>query len=105
MFDFSQNKNSRTAAGSPPCIRCGYCCNKTICFKGEDDGSEHCRFLELTDKHLMIFSCGKRAEIMESEKDSSIPMFDNYCSGSAFNTVRQAVIDKMKEAINGNDKR
>jgi hypothetical protein len=51
----------------------------------------------------MIFSCGKRTEIMESEKDSSIPMFDNYCSGSAFNTVRQAVIDKMKGSPNGND--
>jgi hypothetical protein len=104
---------SRTAPGSPPCVRCGYCCNKTICFQGEDDGTGHCRFLELTDDHLMIFSCGKRTEIMESEKDSSTPMFDNYCSGSAFNTVRHDLMNKrdvmekliekrVKEANNGN---
>ncbi len=105
MFSFSQNKNSRTAAGSPPCVRCGYCCNKTICFIGEDDGVGHCRFLELADDHLMIFSCGKRTEIIESEKNSSIPMFDNYCSSSAFNTVRNEVIRKMKETKNGNIKR
>ena len=44
----------------------------------------------------MIFSCEKRDEIMDMEKNSNIPMFDNYCSSALMNTVREAVMEKIK---------
>lgn len=77
------------------CVRCGYCCNKVICHYGEDDGEGNCRFLKLDDDHLMIFSCEKRDEIMEKEKDTTAPMFENYCSSTLFNTTRSEVIQKI----------
>jgi len=96
MSDFSQNKNSRTAQGQPPCVRCGYCCNKRVCLIGEENDEGKCHFLEVANKELGTFSCKIRKEIIESEKDSTTPMFDNYCSGSVLNSVRNEVIRKMK---------
>jgi hypothetical protein len=90
-----QKDKSRTIPDADPCVRCGYCCNKIICNHGEDDGYGKCRFLELVDEDLMIFSCNKRDIIMEMEKGSNIPMFDNYCSSSLMNTTREAVIKKI----------
>ena len=91
-----QKKKSKTVPNADPCVRCGYCCNRTICSYGEDDGNGKCRFLEVAIEHLKIFSCGKKDEITEMEKNSNIPMFDNYCSSSFLNTTRSAVIKKMK---------
>jgi len=88
-------KISKTVPDADPCVRCGYCCNKTLCNYGEDDGNGKCRFLEVADEHLLIFSCGKKDGIMEREKGSNIPMFDNYCSSSFMNDVRNEVIKKM----------
>ncbi len=99
MSDFSQNKNSRTAPGQPSCVRCGCCCNKRVCVNGVEDGFGDCRFLEVADKELGTFICRIRDVIMEAEKDSSTPMFDNYCSGSLFNDVRDEVIRRMKDII------
>jgi hypothetical protein len=90
-------KKSKTVPNADPCVRCGYCCNKIICHYGQDDGNGQCKFLELADEHLLIFSCGKRSEIMELEKNSSIPMFDNYCSSSFMNTTRSEVLRKILE--------
>lgn len=97
MFDFSQNKNSRTAPGKPPCVRCGHCCNKRVCFIGVKDDDGKCTFLEVADKVLGTFSCRIKDTIMKMEKNSLTPMFDNYCHGTIFNDVRNAVISKMKE--------
>lgn len=97
MCDFSQNKNSRTAQGEPPCVRCGYCCNKRVCFIGVEDEEGKCNFLEVADEKLRTFSCKIRETIIEMEKNSLTPMFDNYCSGTVFNDVRDKVIAKLKE--------
>lgn len=86
---------SRTVPDADPCVRCGYCCNKTLCHYGEDDGEGKCKFLELVDENLVIFSCGKRDEIMEKEKDSDVPMFDSYCSSSYMNTTRSGVLSRL----------
>lgn len=98
-------QKSRTIPDADPCVRCGYCCNKTICCYGEDNGNGKCTFLEVADKQLLIFSCGKRDEIIEMEKDSNIPMFDYYCSSSFMNTVRNEVINKMKRTKHGSNSR
>lgn len=90
-------KISRTVPDANPCVRCGYCCNRTVCNYGEDDGNGKCRFLEVADEHLLIFSCGKRDEIMKMEKGSNIPMFDHYCSSSFMNTTRGEVLRKISE--------
>ena len=90
-----QKNKSRTILDADPCMRCGYCCNRRPCNYGKDDGNGKCEFLEVADKDLKIFSCGKRDEIMEAEKGSNIPMFDNYCSSSLMNTVRNEVIKKI----------
>lgn len=90
-------KKSETVPDADPCVRCGYCCNRMICSYGQDDGNGKCSFLEVVDEHLLIFICGKRDEIMELEKGSRIPMFDNYCSSSFLNTTRSAVLKKMSE--------
>ncbi len=86
------NNKSKTVPDADPCVRCGYCCSKSICSYGEDDGNGVCRFLKLVDEKLLICACEKIGEIKEMEKDSTVPMFDNYCSSSAFNTVRNEVI-------------
>ena len=88
-------KKSKTVPDADPCVRCGYCCKQRPCCYGKDDGTGKCSFLEVADEHLMIFSCGKRDEIMELEKESSVPMFDNYCSSSFMNTTRSAVLKKI----------
>ena len=88
---------SKTVPNADTCVRCGYCCNKTICSYGEDDGNGRCRFLEVAAEHLLIFSCGKRDEIMEIEKNSNVPMFDYYCSSSFMNDVRNKVIEKINK--------
>ena len=94
MSDIQKNE-SRTVPNADPCLRCGYCCNRRPCNYGQADENGKCVFLELTDEHLLIFSCGKRDEIMEQEKDSNVPMFDNYCSSSFMNTTRSAVLRKI----------
>ena len=94
MCDFSQNKNSRTAKGQPDCVRCGYCCNSGICNRGIDNGDGKCVFLEVFNEELGTFSCGIRYQIMEAEKDSNFPMFDNYCSSAFMNDIRNEVIRK-----------
>lgn len=99
MPDFSQNKNNRTALGSPACVRCGSCCNKRVCFIGVEDEEGKCNFLEVADETLGIFTCGIKDTIMEMDKGSLTPMFDNYCSGSLFNDVRDQVIRRMKDMI------
>jgi hypothetical protein len=43
----------------------------------------------------MIYSCSKRDEIMELEKDSNVPMFDNYCSSAFMNTTRGEVLSRL----------
>lgn len=90
-------QKSKTVPDADPCVRCGYCCNRGICGYGQDDGNGKCSFLKVADEHLMIFSCGKRDEIMELEKNSSVPMFDNYCSSSMMNTTRSAVLKRILE--------
>ena len=80
----------------PPCVQCGYCCLKTPCGYGKSDSEyEGCIFLVQEDTELKTYKCSKYDEIVEKEKGSSYPMFDNYCSSSLHNTVRQAVVEKM----------
>jgi len=96
MSDFSQNKNSRTAQRQPSCVRCGYCCSKGVCVNGMlIVSTQKCAYLKIDDEDLGTFSCTLRDKIIEAEKDSKTPMFDNYCTSSVFNTVRDAVIKKM----------
>lgn len=90
------HNKSRTTTGVPPCVRCGYCCNRSICSYGKNDGHGRCRFLEKDDIKIGTFKCAIRSEIMEREAGSSIPMFDYYCSSSVFNDVRDDVIRKKE---------
>ena len=94
MINIQENK-SQTIPDADSCVRCGYCCNKRFCNYGEDDSNGKCKFLKVADQDLMIFSCDKRDEIMNMEKGSNVPMFDNYCSSSMFNTARDEVIKKI----------
>lgn len=91
-----QNK-SRTTTGVPPCVRCGYCCNKVICGYGEHDKNGKCWFLMEDDPRFGTYRCTIKNKIMEKEEGSSTPMFDNYCSSSAMNTIREKVIRLTNE--------
>lgn len=91
---------SRTVPNADPCAKCGYCCSKTICGYGKDNGDGNCCFLRIEDKKIGTFSCGIKDVIMAREEGSNIPMFDEYCSSSFMNDVRNEVIIKMKGSQN-----
>jgi len=99
MCDISQRKNYPAPEWRDPCVRCGYCCTKgPCCYAVYDiDKPYKCAFLEVSDEELGTFSCGIRNAIMEMEKDSKTPMFGEYCSSSAFNSIREAVIERQKD--------
>jgi hypothetical protein len=94
MTDIQKNE-SKTVPNADPCVRCGYCCKQRPCSYGKDDGTGKCCFFKVADEHLMIYSCSKRDEIMKLEKDSNVPMFDNYCSSAFMNTTRGEVLSKL----------
>ena len=100
MSNFPQKENSRTTEGEPPCVKCGFCCHQAICCHGESDDNGMCVFLEIDDMHLGTFSCTLRSQIMDIEKGSPVPMFDNYCSSSMFNNFRDQVLLAMEAQKN-----
>lgn len=79
------------------CVQCGYCCHQTPCGYGKAVSNEEpaCIFLEIADPSLGTFKCGKYAKILRNEAETIYPMFGCGCLSSLFNTVRQAVIEKM----------
>ena len=79
------------------CVQCGYCCSKGPCSYGKVNAEYKCIFLIPENEELGTFSCAAKDAIKEKEKDSKYPMFNNYCSSSMFNTVRDAVIEKMNK--------
>ena len=89
---------TRTAKWKDPCLRCGYCCKKGPCHYAEwaEDKPYECIFLKLENKEVGTYSCEIRDRIIDSEKESCIPMFDDYCSCPLFNDMR----DKVKERKN-----
>ena len=79
------------------CVKCGYCCKKGLCSYGRySPGKKECLFLEEGNTELGTFICSIHDKIKEHEQDSPYPMFDCGCSSSMFNTVRNAVVEKMK---------
>lgn len=79
------------------CVKCGYCCKKGLCSYGRySPGKKDCLFLEEDNEELGTFICSIRDKIKEEEQDCSYSMFDCGCSSSFLNTVRNAVVEKMK---------
>ena len=85
----------------PPCVMCGYCCTVRACGYGKFMADGKCKFLKENDPELGTFKCSLYDKIKEEEKDSKVPMFDNYCSSSVLNTVREEVIRRMAIRIFG----
>ena len=98
MCDISKIKNYLNHEWKDKCVRCGYCCSRGPCRYSVYDANKpyKCIFLENANKELGTFSCTIRDDIMDREKKSSTPMFDNYCSSSMFNFLREEVIRKQK---------
>ena len=76
-----------------PCVKCGFCCRQGACSYGRWDASRGaCAFLTGDDK------CSKYDEIVETEKDSAMPMFGCGCSSPMFNERRNRKIRAMYAA-------
>lgn len=84
-----------------PCVKCGYCCRVGLCSYGEMDAIGQCQFLKVDDPEMGTWKCARYNEIKRIEENSQYPMFDEYCSGSVLNTVREAIIKKMATSALG----
>lgn len=73
----------------PKCVQCGFCCTKCACLLGEwDKDKGACKYLADTD------SDGKRLCLKYDTIKNDI-MFGCGCSSSMYNSVRDAVKNKI----------
>lgn len=86
------------------CVQCGYCCSVRPCSYGEFDENGKCVYLEVKDSELGTYNCLIQPRIASDESKSEYPMFGCGCSSSLFNTVRDAVIEKINERSRKNSK-
>ncbi len=87
MLDMTKYKKAN------PCVQCGYCCSVGPCHYGHWENGK-CSFLLVDNKEVGTFKCKLYENIKKKEKQSSTPMFDEYCSSSLGNTVRNKVMKK-----------
>lgn len=70
-----------------PCVKCGYCCRKTVCpFGVWDNENQRCVFL--TENNL----CSQYDKIKKRPDASISPAFGTGCSSPMFNDVRNKKI-------------
>ena len=89
------------------CVQCGYCCSITPCPSGQEiSNKDHgCKYLakpnELGQKLCMKYEAIKKdfSENLRSKLRDICPAFGAGCSSALFNTVRDAVIIKLKGVI------
>ena len=79
------------------CVHCGYCCSKAPCSYGKIDKEGRCLFLIDEDKELCTFYCCVKKEIELRESTPEYSMFGCGCSSPLFNTIREAVVEKLNE--------
>ena len=86
-----------------PCVQCGYCCRIRPCqwsFRCSNTGAFGgiCVHLSVDSaSNLRTYTCDIWDKIKYMEKGSPYPMCGSGCSSTLFNTMRDRVIQVMKE--------
>jgi hypothetical protein len=80
-----------------PCVGCGYCCQKTVCFVGQANGAHHkppCEFLVHKDGRFWCLLVLQFEDSARMKHDLAIGCG---CSSSMFNTQRDAQLKRMQK--------